>query len=396
MRISIVKATLGCKAGLEGGQEPSPWRSTPPSTLPLNMPLFGVQWSPRKDLGLAIKLHPSISRTHIITPGGDLELLYARPADYITSKPPLLFIHGGFGAATEYRFFLEYFSSRGYPSYAISVRGHGNSYVVNFWRMLFTSQHQMALDVTAGIRHIVDKHRNEGRPDIVPVAHSAGGALLQYILSEGLCSPPDPKKTDSQTYMVGRVGLLGVIPCYGSGGVYWNWVKLDPFYPLRMYLFHFGHPRSPLSSTRLVKQAFFCEECPDERVREFETQEMAPYESVAWPLATFGAFADPKKIARAVGLINSSTREPTKDLRPRVLVVAGGKDVLMRPGVMAKLVGLLRSAVRSALGSGVDNNDVGEGIRDGVEFRVVQGSGHHLMGDIYWEECAEKILRFLE
>ena len=267
---------------------------------------------------------------------------------------------------------------------------------MNFWNMLFTSQYQMALDVTAGIRHVIDRHRYEGRPDIVPIAHSAGGALLQYILSEGLHSPPDPKKTDSQEYVVGRIGLLGVIPYFGSVGIYWNWVKLDPFYPLRMYLFHFGHPRSPLSSTRLVKQAFFCDECPDERVREFETQEMAPYESMAWPLATFGTFADPEKIVRAVGLTNSSGRESTEGLEPRVLVVAGGKDVLIRPGVMAKLVGLLRSAVRLVFGSATDKGDHQEGVRNGVEFRVIQGSGHHLMGDIYWEECAEKILRFLE
>ena len=360
------------------------------------MPLFAVQWSPRKDLGLNIRLHRSIFRIHIPTPGGELELLCATPAGHDTSKPPLLFIHGGFGAATEYRFFLEYFSSRGYPSYAISVRGHGNSYVVGFWKMLFTSQHQMALDVVAGIRYVIDKHRNEGRPDIVPVAHSAGGALLQYILSEGLHSLPDPKKTDSEAYVVGRIGLLGVIPCYGSLGVYWNWVKLDPFYPLRMYLFHFGHPRSPLSTTRLVKQAFFCDECPGLRVRGFETQEMAPYESMAWPLATFGRFADPKKIIRAVGLKNSSDRDSTEVSRPRILVIAGGKDVLMKPMVMAKLVGLLRNAAGLVFGSTANNGDAREGIRDGVEFRVVGGSGHHLMGDIQREECAERILGFLE
>jgi len=233
----------------------------------------------------------------------------------------------------------------------------------------------------------------------VPIAHSAGGELLQYILSEGLHSPPDPKKTDSQAYVVGRIGLLGVIPCYGSVGVYWNWVKLDPFYPLRMYLLHFGHPWSPpwspLSSTKLVKHAFFCNECPDERVREFETGEMAPYESMAWPLGTLAAFADPEKIVRAVGLTNSSGSESAEGLRPRVLVVAGGKDVLMRPGVMARLVGVFRNAVRLAFGLVKNNGDVQEGVRDEIEFRVVQGSGHHLMGDIYWEECAEKILRFL-
>jgi pimeloyl-ACP methyl ester carboxylesterase len=254
----------------------------------------------------------------------------------------------------------------------------------------------MALDVTAGIRHVIDKHRFEGRPDIVPVAHSAGGALLQYILSEGLYSTPSSKETDPQAYVVGRIGLLGVIPCYGSVGVYWNWVKLDPFYPLRMYLLHFGHPRSPLSSTRLVKQAFFCDECPDERVREFETQEMPPYESMAWPLATFGMFADPEKIVRAAGFSTRSGDKSEVDLRPRVLVIAGEKDVLMKPGVMAKLVGLLRAAVRLVLISAGSEGDAQEGIKDGVEFRVVQGSGHQLMNDIHWKECAENLLGFLQ
>lgn len=356
----------------------------------LGMPLLNVTWSHRKDLGLDIQLHPSISRTHISTPGGGLELLCAEPAHHDASKPPLFFIHGGFGVATEYRFFLEYFSSRDYPSYAISVRGHGSSYSVSFWQMLFASQHQMAMDVTTGIRHVIDKYRLEGRPGIVPVAHSAGGALLQYILSEGLHSAHDPKKTDAHVYEIGQIGLLGVIPCYGSLGVYWNWFKLDPFYPLRMCLLHFGHPRSPLSTTRLVKQAFFCDECPDERVREFETQEMAPYESVAWPLATFGMFADPDKIVRAAGLSNSSGS------RPRVLVIAGGKDVLMKPVVMGKLVGILREAVKQVFGSVGGGGDPGEGIGDGVEFRVVKGSGHQLMNDIHWEECAERILGFLE
>jgi pimeloyl-ACP methyl ester carboxylesterase len=163
-----------------------------------------------------------------------------------------------------------------------------------------------------------------------------------------------------------------------------------------MYLFHFGHPRSPLSSTRLVKQAFFSDNCPDERVREFETQEMSPYESLAWLLATFGMFADPEKIVRAVGLTNSYGSGSVEELGPRVLVVAGEKDALMKPVVMEKLVGLLRGAVRLMFGSTGSDGDYKEGIGSGVEFRVVKGSGHQLMNDIYWEECAEKILEFLE
>ena len=68
-------------------------------------------------------------------------------------------------------------------------------------------------------------------------------------------------------------------------------------------------------------------ECPDKRVREFETQEVTLNESKAWSLATFGMFAG--KIVQAVGLTNCSDHSFTEESWLPVLVVAGGKDVLM-------------------------------------------------------------------
>lgn len=32
----------------------------------------------------------------------------------------------------------------------------------------------------------------------------------------------------------------------------------------------------------------------------------------------------------------------------------------------------------------------------GVEFEVIHGSGHHIQKDLHWEECARKILLFLD
>jgi hypothetical protein len=49
-----------------------------------------------------------------------------------------------------------------------------------------------------------------------------------------------------------------------------NWMRFDPWFMVRMYFKHFGHPMSPLSSTKLVKQAFFCDAYPMEKVVEFE------------------------------------------------------------------------------------------------------------------------------
>ncbi len=57
-----------------------------------------------------------------------LEILEALPG-VETARPPLLFVHGAFaGAWTFAEHFLPYFAAHGFPSYALSLRGHGASY----------------------------------------------------------------------------------------------------------------------------------------------------------------------------------------------------------------------------------------------------------------------------
>jgi len=57
-----------------------------------------------------------------------LEILEALP-EVETARPPLLFVHGAFaGAWTFAEHFLPYFAAHGFPSYALSLRGHGASY----------------------------------------------------------------------------------------------------------------------------------------------------------------------------------------------------------------------------------------------------------------------------
>ncbi|MGZ8264328.1 MAG: alpha/beta hydrolase [Burkholderiales bacterium] len=56
-----------------------------------------------------------------------LEILSCTPATH-TRRPSLLFVHGAFAAAWCWKeFFLPWFCERGFPSYAVSLRGHGAS-----------------------------------------------------------------------------------------------------------------------------------------------------------------------------------------------------------------------------------------------------------------------------
>lgn len=86
--------------------------------------------------------------------------------------------------------YMNHFSARGYPCYAISYRGHGNSWDPGFLEMYFTSRETMGQDLVAGVKEVetleTTRANAEEKARIVLVAHSAGGALSQYVLSRGL------------------------------------------------------------------------------------------------------------------------------------------------------------------------------------------------------------------
>ena len=57
-----------------------------------------------------------------------LDLIHNQPQK-IKFQTPLLFLHGAFrGAWCWEEHFLEYFSSKGFESMALSLRGHGGSH----------------------------------------------------------------------------------------------------------------------------------------------------------------------------------------------------------------------------------------------------------------------------
>lgn len=152
---------------------------------------FVLQWrvpSPNPPAGTP--LPQGIERTYVKTGSGPLELLFAAPSGTDAIKPPLFFAHGGFGCASVWLNYMLYFSKHGYPCYAVSYRGHGNSWYPGFWQLYFTSRGTIGEDLVAGIKEaerLETKRRNsEETVRMVLISHSAGGALSQYVLSRGL------------------------------------------------------------------------------------------------------------------------------------------------------------------------------------------------------------------
>jgi len=118
---------------------------------------------------------------------GGLEVIAREPTE--AARPtPLLFVHGAYAAAWCWEeHFLDFFAAAGYPSYAVSLSGHG------------TSRGRDRLD-SFGIDHYVDDLREvaaalQAAP--VLVGHSMGGMVAQKYLEQAsgaglvlMCSVP--------------------------------------------------------------------------------------------------------------------------------------------------------------------------------------------------------------
>ena len=114
-----------------------------------------------------------------------------------------------------------------------------------------------------------------------------------------------------------------------------------------------------------------------------------------WPLQMMTRFVDVGKVVRSVaGWGKGGVRSK------RMLIVAGEKDVLMGVDLMRRMAAEYRDAVKKGWSALVGETETAaravSGDEHGVGFEVVMGSGHHLQNDLYWEDCAEKILAFVE
>jgi hypothetical protein len=164
-----------------------------------------------------------------------------------------------------------------------------------------------------------------------------------------------------------------------------NWLKFDPWFLPRMLLRHLGHPMSPLSSTRLVKQAFFSSAYPTYKVRDFERR-MPAYESLAWPLGMSKPFAKPFNIVNRIAGWSRG--------RDHVFILAGQCDRLCAPDLMERLAVMYRQGVKELEEQGEMPGQMEPSL--GVRFDVVEGAGHHMQNDLQWEDGAKKVLDFYE
>ncbi|HET6718117.1 MAG TPA: alpha/beta hydrolase [Rhodocyclaceae bacterium] len=102
-----------------------------------------------------------------------LELIACHPEQPARGAPPLIFVHGAFAAAwTWAECFMPRAAAAGYSSYAVSLRGHGQS----FGREHI--DHHSIRDYVDDLSRIVEA---VGQPPVL-IGHSMGGFVVQKYL----------------------------------------------------------------------------------------------------------------------------------------------------------------------------------------------------------------------
>lgn len=143
-----------------------------------------------------------LRRHWVETLSGNIEVLYNQPTGASPElRTPIFFIHGGMGGAWVWAEYMQFFAAQGIPCYAVSLRGHGNSWHPSYLRMVyFTPRRALEEDAMAAIKWVQER---EGDNDLLLVGHSSGGGISQSLLSQA-------------RLRVKGLALLGAIPNYGS------------------------------------------------------------------------------------------------------------------------------------------------------------------------------------
>lgn len=127
-----------------------------------------------------------------------------------SAKPPLLFVHGGYCDAWCWEpYFLPWFAAQGYPSYALSLRGHGAS---GGRESLFVAGLD---DYVADVEHVT---ANLPSPPVL-IGHSMGAAVIERIFT---------------TRPVRAAALLAPVPPGGLGPVVSRLMAWQPEYMVNM------------------------------------------------------------------------------------------------------------------------------------------------------------------
>jgi pimeloyl-ACP methyl ester carboxylesterase len=195
-----------------------------------------------------------------------LEVLSRQP-EQATGKPPLLFVHGAWlGAWCWDEYFLPYFAGRGYPAYALSLRGHGGSSGSLLWASLS--------DYVADVAEVAAQLPS---PPVL-VGHSMGGGVVQKFL---------------ETHEAPAAVLLASMPPHAMVANFLDTLRRHPLEWLQSSL---GlNSKCPIDTPALGREFFFSETLPDAEIVRFTARWSEESYRALFDM-TSPSFIDPGKV----------------------------------------------------------------------------------------------------
>jgi len=212
-----------------------------------------------------------------------LEVLCRLPGA-ATNRPPLLFVHGAWlGAWCWDEYFLSYFAERGYPAYALSLRGHGQSPGPLLWTSLSDYVADLA-EVTAQLP-----------TSPILIGHSMGGGVVQKYL---------------ETHAAPAAVLLASMPPHGMSA---SFAEAWRRHPLQWFQSSLGlNSKCPIDTPALGREFFFSDALSDAEIIGFAARLGGESTRALFDM-TLPTFIDPTKV------------------RTPLLVLGGEKDAVISP-----------------------------------------------------------------
>ncbi len=171
-----------------------------------------------------------------------LEIISHEPKG-VSRPTPILFVHGAWhGAWCWEENFLPYFAGKGYPAYALSLRGHGKSEGPAHYSWLRIADY--VADVAQVVGQLPEKP--------VLVGHSMGGLVVQKYLEEQAAP---------------AAVLLASVPVKG---VFRTTLGIARRHPLAFLKANLTWSLYPIIGTaELTREAFFSADIPSERLNKY-------------------------------------------------------------------------------------------------------------------------------
>mmetsp|Transcript_31778 Transcript_31778/g.46869 ORF Transcript_31778/g.46869 Transcript_31778/m.46869 type:complete len:350 (+) Transcript_31778:12-1061(+) len=166
---------------------------------------------PRQSI-VAFQQSQNMKETQLVLESGiSAQVLSSLPLTKLP-KTPLVFIHGSFHAAWCWaEHYFKYFSSRGYPVIALSLRGTGGSFAGDGVKKVQIEQH--VSDINSFLNKVPEILETKLKPVII--SHSFGGVAVMKLLELY------PKEASN---LSGVITMCSVPPS-GNGPMTWRFIR---------------------------------------------------------------------------------------------------------------------------------------------------------------------------